>query len=216
MKKVVSFIFFIYVFFGCDESKEPVDLGPVIEAEAELFSLSSNGDDTYELLETKIGTASFTQQAGVVTIAVSLTGMTPNSSKAVHIHSGDVNDPGRHWNRGSFYASCNEWSLGSAWSRPFAGDVGNVVIDENGNGTFTLQTDMWALNSGDEKEILDLPIIVHNDPEDFVLECDPKHSHDHLHSNIKIAGGTIKMTTDVQQLARTATMTLYPDFTICN
>ncbi len=210
MKRFVILLFVI----GCSQT-EPLELPePEIEASADLYSLESLGDDTYNLTEVSVGKAFFSQAGDVVTLTIELHGMDPNSSKAVHIHNGSVDAPGRHWNQQSFYAFCNETSLGELWAKPFAGDVGNVEIDGDGYGQLILRTDLWALNSGDEKDILDKVIIVHQDPEDFLTECDPAHSHDHLHSNRKIGGGTISLLTDIEQVAQ-ATMTHFPDFTLC-
>ena len=118
---------------------------------------------------------------------------------------------------GKFIASCDNLSLGQEWARPFIGDVGNVPIDENGNGTFTLQTDLWAINTGDNKDILDRPIIVHQEPEDFVEECNPFHSHDMPHSNQKIGGGTIRLVSEVDRTLTSSVTTeqVMPDFLIC-
>ena len=200
--------------FGCTTSESLEITDPEIEAVADIYSISLAGDDIYEVHSEKIGTAKFAQAGSVVSLSIELSGMTPNSSKAVHIHNGTVNEPGRHWNQNSFYAFCNERSMGSLWAKPFAGDVGNVPIDADGNGTLTLRTDLWALNSGDEKDILDKVVIIHQDPENFVEECDPQHSHDHAHSNVKIGGGTITLITDIEQASQMK-MSNFPDFTIC-
>ncbi len=211
MKRLPILLLFV---IGCSQT-EPLELPePEIEASADLYSLESLGDDTYSVTEASIGKAFFSQAGDVVTLTIELHGMTPNSSKAVHIHNGSVDAPGRHWNQQSLYAFCTETSLGEPWAKPFAGDVGNVDIDANGNGQLTLHTDLWALNSGDAKDILDKVIIVHQDPEDFLTECDPAHSHDYLHSNLKIGGGSINLLTDIEQRTQ-AKMTHFPDFTIC-
>lgn len=208
-------IILISIAFACDNTESP-ELEPEVIAEAEIFSLQSLENDTYEVTTNKVGIATFSQTGDVVTLEISLTGMTPNSSKAIHIHNGTVEDPGRHWNSGSFVASCNERSLGQVWARPFIGDVGNIPIDASGNGTFVLQTDLWAINSGDEKDVLNKPIIVHEGPQDFIEECNPMHDHNHGHSNPKIGGGTVTLISDVPVVESSAiVMDKYPDFTIC-
>lgn len=142
--------------------------------------------------------------------------MTPNTFKAVHIHNGTVEEPGRHWNRGSFLASCDSLSMGNFWGRPFIGDVGNVRIDANGDGFFTIRTDLWKINSGDEKDIVGLPIIIHDTPQDFEEECDPNHDHTHMHMNPKIGGGTIKVLNEVPVTAQAiVTSEEIPEFLIC-
>ncbi|MEM6736269.1 MAG: superoxide dismutase family protein [Bacteroidota bacterium] len=208
-------VFIGLVAFGCSSESE-VPFEPEILAEAEIFSLEKMGDDQYTLLESTVGIARFAQDGEVVELRISLEGMVPNTSKAVHIHNGFVETPGRHWNQGSFYAACNERSLGKAWAKPFFGDVGNVAINDNGSGEFILRTDLWRINSGDEKDLLNKVIIVHENPQDFVEECNPFHDHTHAHSNPKIGGGTIVLLSDIpineQSFVKPEQM---PDFLIC-
>lgn len=206
------------VFFLACTSEDPNEIGePEVIAEATLYSLIEVADNEYESQETVIGKATFFQTANVVTLEIELSGMTPNTQKAVHIHEGTVQVPGRHWNSGKFVAACNERSLGEVWARPFIGDIGNVSIDADGNGTFSLRTDLWAINSGDEKDILDKAIIVHENPQDFIEECDPAHTHDHQHTNRKIGGGTIVIISDLPRADQAIVRTekLMPDFLIC-
>lgn len=215
MKKL--FILPLALILACS-SEDPKEIGePEIVAEAEIFAITEIADREYEVQETSVGKASFFQTGNIVTLEISLTGMTPNTSKAVHIHDGSVQLPGRHWNSGKFVAACNERSMGEVWARPFIGDVGNVPIDENGNGTFSLQTDLWAINSGDNKDILDKVIIVHEDPQDFIEECNPAHTHEHGHSNQKIGGGTIALISEVDRNLQSIVSTekVMPDFLIC-
>lgn len=215
MKKL--FLLSLIFIWACSSEGENEPTTPEIIAEAEIYGLNEIGLDEFEVRTEQIGNAKFFQSGSVVTIEISLFKMTPNSEKAVHIHDGTVNRPGRHWNSGKYVAACDEISLGKAWTRPFIGDVGNVPIDENGKGTFTLQTDLWAINSGDEKDILDKAIIVHQQPQDFVEECDPFHSHDYPHSNQKIGGGTIELISEITRNARSVVSTeqKIPDFLIC-
>ena len=189
----------LVLILACGSENQQGLTGPEIVAEAVIFTLVEVAEREYEVQQVSVGKASFFQTGNVVTVEISLTGMTPNTSKAVHIHDGSVQLPGRHWNSGKFVAACNERSMGEVWARPFIGDVGNVPIDENGNGTFSLQTDLWAINSGDNKDILDKVIIVHDDPQDFVEECNPFHTHDHPHFNKKIGGGTISLISEVDR-----------------
>ena len=189
----------LVLILACGSENQQGLTGPEIVAEAVIFTLVEVAEREYEVQQVSVGKASFFQTGNVVTVEISLTGMTPNTSKAVHIHDGSVQLPGRHWNSGKFVAACNERSMGEVWARPFIGDVGNVPIDENGNGTFSLQTDLWAINSGDNKDILDKVIIVHDDPQDFVEECNPFHTHDHPHFNKKIGGGTIALISEVDR-----------------
>lgn len=221
MKKTFVFATFVFILAGCQEADENaledlLNQEPEVEAEAVIYSLAPSGENIYNVQEREVGIARFGQFGNVVSLEITLTGMTPNTSKAVHIHNGSVSEPGRHWNQGSFYAFCNERSLGQLWAKPFAGDVGNVPVDADGIGRLVIQTDLWALNTGDEKDILNKVIIIHDDPEDFVEECDPNHPHNHIHSNPKIGGGTIGLIGNVKQVtAFKPTMIALPEFTIC-
>ena len=222
MKKFVI-ILSALLFLRCEESENPVELIPEVEASADIYSLSvSEIQDpnssylNYDVKETVVGTAYFYQTDNVVTLEISLKNQTPNSLRAVHIHNGELTKPQRHWNQQSFLPFCYTRSLGQVWAKPFAGDIGNIPIDAEGNGHYIIKTDFWALNSGDEKDILDRVIIVHEDPEDFGQECDPAHDHNHIHNNLKIAGGKIELTSDVKRNSQAFKMTEFPDFTICN
>ena len=209
------FPFALVLLLSCSEPQEVV-FEPEIFAKATLYSLNDLGDNEYDVTESEIGTAEFSQDGDVVMLEIKLSGMTPNTFKAVHIHIGSVESPGRHWNRGSLFASCDSLSLGNFWGRPFIGDVGNVRIDANGDGLFTLRTDLWSINTGDDKDVLNRPIIIHDQPQDFEEECDPNHDHNHLHQNPKIGGGTIVLTSDVPVIARALDYeTEVPDFLIC-
>ena len=208
---------FILVFILLISCAEPQDVfNPEIVAEAKLYELESLGDNQYNVLQSEIGTAEFSQDGSVVKLQISLSGMTPNTYKAVHIHHGTVEEPGRHWNRGSLLASCDSLSIGNFWGRPFIGDVGNVRIDSNGDGLFTIRTDLWRINSGDEKDVVGRPIIIHEMPQDFDEECDPNHDHTHKHTNPKIGGGTISLVSEVPVVGQTiAIPEQIPDFLLC-
>ena len=205
----------VIAFVSCAEPKDVV-FEPEISAEAKLYALETVGENQYNASEKEIGTAAFSQDGDVVRLHISLSGMTPNTFKAVHIHYGTVEEPGRHWNRGSLFASCDSLNMGSFWGRPFIGDVGNVRIDNNGNGEFTIRTDLWRINSGDEMDVLNKPIIIHDLPQDFAEECNPNHDHNHDHRNPKIAGGTITLLSDVPVNEQSIAMPEHiPDFLIC-
>lgn len=215
MKKL--FLLPLILLLACSSDDQNEISEPEVIAEATLYALTEVAGNEYEPQETSIGKATFFQTADVVTLEIELSGMTPNTQKAVHIHDGTVQLPGRHWNAGKFVAACNDRSLGEVWARPFIGDIGNVSIGADGNGTFSLRTDLWAINSGDERDILDKAIIVHENPQDFIEECDPAHTHDHQHTNQKIGGGTILMISDLPRADQAIVRTekVMPDFLIC-
>lgn len=226
MKYLVVFFTFLLI-LGCgDDSSQEVVLpngDPEIEALAPIYSITESSVQdpssnylNYDITTDSIGYGYLYQIENVVFLELSLFKQVPNGSQAVHIHNGTLGNPLRHWSQESTIPFCNVESLGEIWAKPFAGDVGNISIDENGNGKLTLQTDLWALNSGDEKDILDKVIIIHQSSQDFLEECSPNHKHDHTHSNQKIGGGTITLTTDVERVVSASRSVIDTDVKICN
>jgi Cu-Zn family superoxide dismutase len=188
MKKI-AFIFIVFV-CGCADEQDLTPTGPITTASAEVFFVSTTDGTQYSIGE-QAGTVLVTFQDDVTTLLVRLSNMTPNSSHAMHLHQGTLETPSHHWNQGLFTAFCNTESLGSIWAKPFAGDVGNIDIDENGAGTFVIETDLWSLNTNTSSDILNTVLFIHENEEDFLNECDPNHEHNHEQVNAKIAGGTI-------------------------
>jgi Cu-Zn family superoxide dismutase len=94
----------------------------------------------------------------------------PPGEHAVHIHeNGDCSSPdgksaGGHWNPTG--EDHGKWGVA-----PFhLGDIGNVVVGEDGTGTLSLITDLWSMGTGTENDILDRAVIVHADADDFVTQ----------------------------------------------
>ena len=179
------------------ESDPVEEFIPDIRAEAKLYSIEQNGENHYLVSQQNTGTAVFGQSDNVVQLTILLENMKPNTRKAIHIHNGTVEKPGRHWNQGYLFSACDSLSMGRRWNKPFLGDIGNVDINSEGIGVFTLQTDLWQINSGDNDDVLNKVVIVHEKPQDFANECTPNHIHNH--SNAKIAGGTIQLVSDIPQ-----------------
>ncbi len=185
---VLSLAFLI----ACGSEEEPIPPGPITLASADIHFVSSDDGDNFIKGE-QMGNVSLEYQDGVTTMVITVTKMTPNTKHAMHLHLGSLEVPGRHWNQNAFTAFCNVESMGNLWAKPFAGDVGNIEIDENGIGTFTIQTDLWSLGTEEDSDIQNTVLFIHENEEDFLYECDPNHSHIHGHMNPKIAGGTIEL-----------------------
>jgi len=184
---------------GCSNDEEAPPLpGPIMPATADINFVTSDDGENYTKGEL-MGTVSLQYQDGVTTMIVSVSNMEPNSSHAMHLHMGSLEVPGRHWNQNVLTSFCNKESIGNLWAKPFAGDVGNIEIGETGNGSFTIQTDLWTLGEGEDSDIENTVLYIHQSEEDFLNECDPNHEHNHGHVNAKIAGGTIILGTVVQQ-----------------
>lgn len=93
-----------------------------------------------------------------------------NKEVAVHLHEhGDCGDAGMgshgHWN------PTNE-DHGKWGTPPFhRGDIGNVKLDADGNGSFEMTTDLWQIGGSDTtKNILGRAVIVHGGVDDYVSQ----------------------------------------------
>ncbi|MEP0985328.1 superoxide dismutase family protein [Ekhidna sp.] len=180
---------------SCSKDAEP---GPKTFAATDIYFVSLAEDETYTQ-GVWTGNAEFIYQDGVTTLKVNLSGMVPNSSHAMHLHEGTLAEPGRHWNQSKFVSFCREMSLGAVWAKTFAGDIGNIEIDAEGNGSFFMKTDLWSLGTDDDLDISGTVLFVHENSEDFANECDPNHGHGHGHTNAKIAGGTVVLDSQLLQ-----------------
>ena len=161
------------------------------EARAELMRLVSLGSDSYRISNQQLGRVeAITEHNNIVALTIQITGLQPNSSHALHLHDGSCEEPGAHWNQGSDESFCGRESLGFPWFKSKAGDIGNVIADENGEAHFIFKTDLWSLNTGLHTDILDKVLIIHAQADDFGPECFLLSTHDHF-SNTKIACGRI-------------------------
>jgi len=187
---VSSFIGLISLFWSCsvhNESAPPM-------AVASVFRAESVTDSTYNIYSSVLGNVVIEDlKTGGIRMTLSFEGLPPNSTHAVHMHSGSCESPSfEHWNRGSQKNYCLEKSLGIAWSKPAAGDIGNVKTDENGTGELVVESDFWSVNTNDETDILGNVLVVHERGEDFIAECYGGMAHDHT-NNKKIACGSIQL-----------------------
>jgi Cu-Zn family superoxide dismutase len=104
-------------------------------------------------------------EKGKVEVAANITGLTPNSKHAIHIHqygdltSKDGKSAGDHYN-----------PLGHSHGLPdqkmrHAGDFGNLETDADGNATFRLIVDNLSL-AGRLSPIIGRSVVVHAKPDD--------------------------------------------------
>ncbi len=164
----------------------------IVTAQALIYTITAESDSSYIQNSVEVGAVTFEQVKGIVTATFTLSGLTPYHRHAIHIHTGNCQLPGQHWNQGSEENFCRKTSEGEIWARPKAGDVGNVRTDGNGNGTLVVSSEFWSLNSLDEKDIVGRAVIIHENMEDFPQECFQVHND--VHNNPKIACGTIEIT----------------------
>ncbi|ANM31793.1 hypothetical protein ABI59_22870 [Acidobacteria bacterium Mor1] len=115
------------------------------------------------------GKATFVPEGDQVTFTLFVEGVEPGTH-AVHIHetgdcsADDGTSAGGHWNpTGSDHG---EWG-GEAHH---LGDLGNMEVGENGQGTLSLTTDAWSIGSGADNDIVGKSVIVHAVADDFTTQ----------------------------------------------
>ncbi len=119
------------------------------------------------------GTAKFvTNEDGTVTLNLSISiPARANKSVAVHVHEhGDCGDHGNashgHWNpTGDPHG---KWGSDKGFH---LGDIGNVELDTQGNGTLEIkETGLWSLGGKAETSLLGKAIIVHGGVDDYTTQ----------------------------------------------
>ena len=115
------------------------------------------------------GSATFQATNGMVTLTLMVQGAPPGEH-AVHIHDmGDCSDPagmsaGGHWNPNM--TEHGKWGMD-----PFhLGDIGNIMIAQDGTGMLTLSTDLWTVGTGDKNDVVGHAVMVHEKADDFVTQ----------------------------------------------
>jgi Cu-Zn family superoxide dismutase len=88
---------------------------------------------------------------------------------AVHIHEhGDCGDAGKgahgHWNPSQ--KPHGKWESANF----HAGDIGNILLDQEGKASLSLTTDLWTLGGDPNKNILGRAIIVHGGIDDYTSQ----------------------------------------------
>lgn len=105
-----------------------------------------------------------------VKMTASIKGAKPGEH-AIHIHekgdcnSADGNSAGGHWDPDN--SKHGKWGD----EEHHRGDIGNISVGEDGEGTLSLTTDRWCIGCGDaKKDILGKAIVVHKGADDFVSQ----------------------------------------------
>jgi len=89
-----------------------------------------------------------------------------NKSVAVHFHEhGDCSDEGKgahgHWN------PTNEPHGKWGSSTHHSGDIGNIELDAQGNGSITVSSDRWTIGGDDKTNVVNRAVIVHSGVDDY-------------------------------------------------
>jgi Cu-Zn family superoxide dismutase len=94
----------------------------------------------------------------------------PPGTHAIHLHEfGDCSGPdgtaaGEHWNPTG--VEHGQWGVD-----PFhLGDIGNLVVDNNGVGEMMMTTDLWTIGGPDATNVVGRSIIVHTGADDFTSQ----------------------------------------------
>ena len=164
----VSLAFAVLFVVGCAQQSDPgadaVEVAaPESEATNVIVQLEPKSDSGVT------GTASFMQQDGEVMLHIEIENAPPGEH-AFHIHefgdcsSADGKSAGGHWNptemdHGSWGADAHHF-----------GDVGNILIAEDGTGTFDMTTAVWSIGGGEPNDILGKSVILHAGVDDFTTQ----------------------------------------------
>ena len=110
------------------------------------------------------GTVKFTEFKDNVKIEINLTGLTPNHKHGFHVHeSGDLTQKCKsmcaHFNPHNKNHGC------PGKEDRHAGDLGNLVSDENGNANYIMYDNVIRLSSFEES-IIGRGLIIHKDTDD--------------------------------------------------
>ena len=117
------------------------------------------------------GQAFFSEKSGKVKVEIRVTGVEPGPT-AVHLHSigdcssEDATSSGGHWNPTK--DKHGKWGE----SQFHSGDIGNINIDERGNGVLILidQYNRWSIGGPAETNVIGRAVVVHQGKDDMVSQ----------------------------------------------
>lgn len=182
MKKInLSIIVIVLIVFtACKEEKKELikEVEKTEEVNKESKSVSNSNERLVIMvrLESKsesnaTGKLLFREVDGLVTLEAKFMGLTPGTH-AIHIHekadcsSLDGKSAGGHWN--PTFKDHGKWGDEKGYHK---GDIGNIEVNENGNGKITMETIEWCIGCEDEtKNIVGKAIIVHQGTDDFITQ----------------------------------------------
>lgn len=132
---------------------------------------------------TATGTARFEQVGNQLKVSIQIAGAT-SGQHGLHIHVvGDCSDPVAK-SAGDHFNPAKHEHGGPGTEHKHAGDLGNIVVGEDGKGTVELLTDQLSVNTG-EIAIMGRSIVLHEKPDDLTTQ--PSGN-----SGVRIACGVIK------------------------
>lgn len=113
------------------------------------------------------GTVTFTEMSdGAIEVKAEITGLTPNSVHAIHIHEkGDCSAPDGS-SAGGHYNPEGHQHAGPDTDARHAGDLGNLESDAEGHASYRLVVHNVTLD-GDHNPIVGYGVIIHKGKDDF-------------------------------------------------
>ena len=154
---------------GKESTEEQTDMATETAGEGDLQTITVNviSKSNSELK----GTAIFKEMSnGNILLEVNLLNITAGDH-AVHLHetgdctADDGSSAGGHWNpmgvaHGNRATDANFHQ----------GDIGNLVVGEDGGGSLSMEIEGWTVGGPDETNILNKAVIVHAGPDDFTSQ----------------------------------------------
>ena len=166
----------LFTAVACGNGKNIADNGDTTTVSDTLTAGSDTATSAHADIDatkadtTGSGKATFSSKNGNVelNLQVSFPKMA-NKSVAVHIHEhGDCSDAGKgahgHWNPTN--ENHGKWGAAAFHS----GDIGNVTLDDKGDGSITLTSDRWTIGGDEKTNILNRAVIVHSGVDDFTTQ----------------------------------------------
>lgn len=141
------------------ESLAAADDVPPLRAEAILL-----GPDGAEM-----GRALFTQQDAGVLVEATVQGVARAGLHGFHIHESGACEPPDFASAGGHFAPANNPHGCPPATPRHAGDLGNIEVDDNGDGSLELTTDLIELRQGD-RWIVDRAVILHEGEDDCTTQ----------------------------------------------
>lgn len=111
------------------------------------------------------GTVRFEQHDGSVTVTADISGLTPNSTHAFHVHEfGDITAPDGTSAGGHYNPEGHDHGLPEQSAR-HAGDLGNLTADENGDAHYEITVDNITV-AGMHNPVIGRGVIIHAKTDD--------------------------------------------------
>ncbi len=171
----------IFAFVGCKDGKKDAedvnDLNDSVEMDATPAQDMKEGPKMVSVImepksnSTAKGEVYFTEENGMVKLEAKFSGLKPGTH-AIHLHekadcsAADGSSAGGHWN--PTHQKHGKWGDAEGYHK---GDIGNIEVNADGNGSITMETNEWCIGCGDEnKDILGKSVIVHEGVDDFVSQ----------------------------------------------